>query len=192
MGRGPKTVTMSVCDMPANGKVEDGCEANCKNYSTNAQGCVYIPETDESMFLACMTFPRCAQGRYYQGSDCQASSTNGEFRTPCTCFKNGTVDCQPTQAVAKRCTDATCRSNCSLLVTAPLNKCANYEDHGQDMSINLKSYAPCDYISYRRFSDRSCSEDPSAPRLLIANICNWQIRHEAESYSVRFRCETPF
>ena len=191
-GQGPKTVIMSVCDMPANGKLDDGCKANCKNYSTNMLSCVYVPELEASFFMTCMKFSRCAQGRYYVGSDCQASSTNGEFRTPCACLSNRTVDCQPTQAVAKRCSDATCRSNCSTVVTAPLNKCANYADQGQKMSVNVKSYAPCDYISYRRFSDRTCRENPSSAGIVPSNICAWEMTHNTKSYSARFRCETPF
>ena len=188
-GQGPKVI-ISVCDMAGNHRVEDGCKANCKNYSTNAQGCVYIPETDESMFLACKSFPKCAQGRFYMGSDCQASILlQGEFHAPCACFKNGTVDCQPTQAVVKQCSDATCHSSCSLLVTAPLNKCANYVDHGQDMSVNVRNYAPCDQISYRTFSGRTCRENPSGLGTVPANICAWALKHNTKSYSARLRCE---
>ena len=189
-GQGPKVI-MSLCDMPANGKLDDGCKANCKNYSSTSL-CLYVPELEASFFMFCVKFPKCAQGRYYVGSDCQASSTNGEFRTPCSCFSNHTVDCQPTRAIAKRCPDATCRSNCSTVVTAPLNKCANYADRGQKMSVNVKSYAPCDYISFVQFSDRSCIENRSSPMYVPTNICAWEMRHGAKSYSVRFRCESGF
>ena len=191
-GQGPKTVIMSLCDMPANGKLDDGCKANCKNYSTNMLSCMYVPELEASFFMVCMTFPRCAQGRYYQGSDCQASSPNGEFRTPCSCFDNRTVDCQPTQAVAKRCKDTNCRSDCSTIVTAPLNKCANYAVDGEKMSVNLKSYAPCDHITFRQYSDKGCRENPLPPYTAAGNICDWEMSHNSKSYSVRFRCETPF